>query len=230
MARNSLDALREKLLISQHLESSDITRLVEWLEKQRDNSGFSADLISLDEVRGWNKDRRGNIAHSSGDFFSIEGVRIHFSKEREVSSWDQPIFNQKEGGILAILCAVFDDVVKFLLQAKAEPGNIGTLQFAPTLQATWSNLKRAHGGKRPPFAEFLLDESKGKLIYESLHNEEGGRFWKKSNSNQLLEIDPEMIELSENSPFIWVTLSQAKNLMLEDNIVNPFVKTILAPV
>ena len=37
--------------------------------------------------------------------------------------------------------------VQFLVQAKAEPGNLGVLQLCPTIQSTWSNIRRAHAGK-----------------------------------------------------------------------------------
>mgnify|MGYP001609672153 CR=1 FL=1 len=43
-------------------------------------------------------------------------------------------------------------------------------------------------------------------------------FWLDENQN---------IEL--NDDYIWLTLGQIKKLMLYDNIVNPFVKTILSP-
>ena len=149
---------------------------------------------------------------------------------REVNTWDQPIYNQKEGGKLVLLATEDDGVVWFLLAAKAEPGNVGTLQFAPTIQATWSNLKQVHKGKRPIFSEYLLGEAPARLVYAALHNEDGGRFWKKSNSNEIYFIENARTELAiPEGQFAWATLSQIKQLCLVDNLVNPFVKTIIAP-
>ena len=66
--------------------------------------------------------------------------------------------------------------------------------------------------------------------YKSSHNEEGSRFWKKSNQNQIWMCDPEALSLKYNSElFIWASLSQIKSLALMDNILNPYVKTIIAP-
>jgi oxidase EvaA len=221
----------DMLAISKKVEEQDPTILLEWLELKRQNPGFSAELVGLSELTTWSAEAgTGNITHQSGAFFSIEGVSITSNGIREVNKWDQPIFNQKEGGVLALICRREQDQVLFLLNAKAEPGNIRTFQFAPTLQATWSNLQRAHQGARPAFADVLLGEVPAQLVYSALHNEEGGRFWQKSNSNQLYLIDPAETQLEySHEQYIWASLSQIKALALVDNVLNPFVKTIIAP-
>jgi dTDP-4-dehydro-6-deoxy-alpha-D-glucopyranose 2,3-dehydratase len=119
--------------------------------------------------------------------------------------------------------------VEFLLQAKAEPGNIGWLQFCPSIQCTWSNLKLAHKGRHPPLAELLLAERGIRLIYQSLHNEEGGRFWRKTNDNRIILVADESLIRINDGLFRWVSLSQIKALALTDNLLNPFVKTVIAP-
>lgn len=219
------------LAISKELEEHDPSTLLKWLELKRQNPSFFATLVGLSELKSWSTEvGTGNITHQSGAFFSIEGVSVASNGLREVNNWDQPILNQKEGGILALICTVDRGIVKFLLNAKAEPGNIGTFQFAPTLQATWSNLNRAHQGARPAFADILLGEASSQLVYSATHNEEGGRFWKKSNSNRLYLIDPDETRLDyDHEHYIWASLTQIKALALIDNVINPFVKTIIAP-
>ena len=72
-------------------------------------------------------------------------MRIESGDLREVASWDQPIYTQPEGGILALLARETpENGVQFLLYGKPEPGNIGVIQFSPTIQSTWSNIRRAH--------------------------------------------------------------------------------------
>src|ERR1700724_1379624 len=83
--RAHLDWFREKVAASREIEPKDPAP------------------IGLDEVRGWRRDARGNVRHSSGQFFGVEGVRIESGDLREVASWDQPIYTQLEGGILALL-------------------------------------------------------------------------------------------------------------------------------
>lgn len=214
---------------SRAIESSDIAPILKWVENTRAATTFHSELIPLKDVKGWSIDPvTGNVQHASGEFFTVEGVRSRAGTLREVSEWDQPIYNQKEGGILGILTEVgADGVVRFLLHGKVEPGNIGNVQLCPALQATMSNLRRAHGGRRPALADYFLDDTLTEVVYRAQHNEEGGRFWRKSNANELrLLREPRTFD---EQHYIWVTLGQAKSLMLEDNLVSPFVKTILAP-
>jgi oxidase EvaA len=111
----------------------------------------------LDEVGDWSRDEKGNVRHKSGQFFGIEGVRTESGALREVASWDQPIYTQPEGGILDLIAREHAAKgVEFLLYAKAEPGNIGVLQLCLSIQSTWSNIRRAHGGKLSPMRRFLL--------------------------------------------------------------------------
>jgi oxidase EvaA len=119
--------------------------------------------------------------------------------------------------------------VEFLLQAKAEPGNIGILQFCPTIQSTWSNIRRAHAGKRPPMVEVLTAETGVRIVYRAEHNEEGGRFWQKSNENIVAFLDDERAVETDLTMFCWASVSQIKELALMDNLLSPFVKTILWP-
>jgi dTDP-4-dehydro-6-deoxy-alpha-D-glucopyranose 2,3-dehydratase len=233
MERAHLDWFRSRIAISVARESGDCTPLLAWRESLISQIKFSASLIGLDEVKGWRRETNGNVVHNSGQFFSIEGVRIVGTTMREVTSWDQPIYNQPEGGMLVLVAREHPDHgVQFLLQAKAEPGNIGWLQFCPTIQSTWSNFRQAHKGRRPPLSE-IIDASEKKegvrTIYEALHNEEGGRFWRKSNANMILFIERDDIIASDITYFQWATLSQIKELALLDNLLSPFVKTIVAP-
>jgi dTDP-4-dehydro-6-deoxy-alpha-D-glucopyranose 2,3-dehydratase len=119
--------------------------------------------------------------------------------------------------------------VEFLLQAIAECGNIGVLQLGPTIQSTWSNIRRAHAGKRPPMIEVLNAAAGVRIVYRSNHNEEGGRFWQKSNENVVAFLDDDRVVETDLKMFHWASLSQIKELALIDNVLNPFVKTILMP-
>ncbi len=229
---DELNAFRKLIKDCNSGETADPEPILQWLNGLRNKTELKAKKIGLTEAQKWSADpNTGNIIHDSGAFFSIEAVHVRAGNLREVVEWDQPIYNQLEGGVLALITATRNDGISFLIQAKAEPGNIGTLQLAPTLQCTWSNLKIAHKGKRPVLAEALDDGAPGRLIYCAKHNEEGGRFWQKSNSNCIIHFpEPEWIEQRATDHFIWVSLPQIKALALIDNVLSPFVKTIIAPI
>jgi oxidase EvaA len=227
--RDHLDWFRERLSISAAIEANDPAPILMWRNQLCESIQFKAELIALDHVRDWLRDEGGSVRHKSGQFFGIEGVRIESGNLREVLSWDQPIYTQPEGGILALVARETEGRgIEFLLQAKAEPGNIGTLQLCPTIQSTWSNIKRVHAGKRPPMIEVLTAPSV-QIVYRAEHNEEGGRFWRKSNENIVVFLDDERVIETDMTMFKWASLSQIKELALMDNVLSPFVKTILAP-
>ena len=103
--RAHLDWFRERIVHSRGIEPRDPAPLLAWRERQRGSIRFDAQLIGLDEVRDWSRDAKGNVRHKTGQFFGVEGVRIESGNLREVASWDQPIYTQPEGGILALLSA-----------------------------------------------------------------------------------------------------------------------------
>ncbi len=229
-ARAHLDWFRERIAASRAIEPKDAAPVLAWLEERRNAIRFKAELIGLDGVRGWSRDAQGNVRHKTGQFFGVEGVRIESGDLREVASWEQPIYTQPEGGILALLAReTAADGVQFLLNAKPEPGNIGLIQLSPTIQSTWSNIRRAHAGKRPPMVEVLTAERGVRIVYRAEHNEEGGRFWQKSNENIVAFLDDEGVIETEMTMFRWSSLSQIRELALIDNVLSPFVKTIVAP-
>lgn len=228
--RLHLEWFRERLAASRAIEPKDPAPLLAWRDQQRSLIQFEAQLIGLDEVRGWLRDEHGNVRHKGGQFFGVEGVRVESGDLREVAAWDQPILTQHEGGVLALLAReTVETGVEFLLYAKAEAGNIGVLQFSPSIQSTWSNIKRAHGGKLSPMLEVLTAETGVRIVYRAQHNEEGGRFWRKSNENVIAFLDDERVIHSDMTMFCWASFSQIKELAAMDNLVNPFVKTILSP-
>jgi oxidase EvaA len=224
--------LREAIAATAAQEPADPEPVVRWLEARRELLAFNAELIPLEKASGWQRNpETGAVEHQSGQFFAVEAVRTRAGAEREVSEWDQPIFTQPDGGILAILCGWHEGGIRFLLQAKAEPGNIGYLQISPTVQATHSNLRRAHRGTLPVLGELLLDDAPVTTIYSARHNEEGGRFWRKTNENRLLFADRiDEFAAPHGDRFYAASLAQIKALCLVDDVISPFVKTIIAPI
>ena len=120
--------------------------------------------------------------------------------------------------------------IEFLLQAKADPGNVGYLQFCPTIQSTWENIRGLKDARRAPFAECLDPSDNIRVIYRSKHNEEGSRFWQKSNENMILFVeDASQLAINEQV-YRWASLTQIKEMILLDNVVGPYVRTVVAPI
>ena len=88
-------------------------------------------------------------------------------------------------------------------------------------------MNRAHGGKLPKFYDIVIKLKGSRLIYSTSHNEEGARFWKKSNLNVIVQIKNPYDKRIKGENYKWVNFGQLKQLALKNNIVNSFVKTIL---
>ena len=204
--------------------------VIEWFNRKREESDMIVEEIDIRKLEKWNIEMKsGNISHDSKGFFEIIGIKVSNTFDREVGKegWTQPMIAKNPGGILGILMKKINGIPHYLLQAKAEPGNIGKLQLSPTLQATTSNLLKAHGGKRPLFAEYFDDSNNPKIIYAKWQSEDGGRFYLKSNYNMIVEIKEDE-ELDIPDYFIWVTLYQIKQLLKIENFVGPHVRGIIS--
>ena len=204
--------------------------IIDWFNKKREQSDMIVEEIGINDLDKWQVDSdTGNISHESGGFFQIIGVKASNTFDREVGKkgWTQPMIAKNPGGILGIIMKRINGIPHYLLQAKAEPGNIGKLQLSPTLQATTSNLLKAHGGAKPLFAEYFDEENNPKIIYAKWQSEDGGRFHLKSNYNMIVEVkDDDELEIPDS--FIWVTLYQIKQLMKIENFVGPHVRGIIS--
>ena len=207
-----------------------LDQIIKWFNEKRKNSDMEVKEISINELEKWNvNEKTGNISHETRGFFEVIGVKVSNTFDREVGKkgWAQPIIAKNPGGILGILIKKINGIPHFLLQAKAEPGNIGKLQLSPTLQATTSNLLKAHGGIRPKFSEYFDNPKKVKIVYAKWQSEDGGRFHLKSNYNMIVEVDEDE-ELDIPDSFIWVTLYQIKQLLKIENFVGPHIRGIIS--
>ena len=223
--KNKINILRKKVAESQKKENQKIDYILKWL-KQRDKANkMKVKKVPIKQLNNWSYKANGNLSHKSGQFFSVEGVKVSNAIEREVSSWEQPILNQKHGGILAIISRERDGIIEFLLYARKEPGDKG-LKLCPSFSATQSNINRAHGGKKTHLTDLILDNEKN-YLGQTIHFEEGARFWKKPNKNIIVEIKNKDSLKIKNPDFIWLNMSQIKKLNFKNGILNPFVKTIL---
>jgi oxidase EvaA len=164
------------------------------------------------------------LGHASGKFFTIQGIRVE-TDFGPVPSWDQPIINQPEVGILGLLAREIGGTLHFLMQAKMEPGNVNILQLSPTVQATRSNYSRVHGGSAPRYLEYFTDPGRAAVLLDQLQPEQGARFLRKRNRNMVVVVDH---DVPGHEDFRWMTLGQVKALLGRDDIVNMDARTVVS--
>ena len=223
------DVARERSFLQSSLVAESATfdnsDFHEWFQYRARASEFSVRRIAFGELKQWQfEPRTSDLVHASGKFFRIEGLRVETNFEDAVA-WDQPIINQPEVGILGILSKRFDGVRHFLMQAKAEPGNLNTVQLSPTVQATRSNYSLVHGGRLPDYLEHFLKVPADRLLVDQLQTEQGSRFLQKQNRNMIVDIDQDVPVLDD---FRWLTLGEIKRLQKIENFVNMDARSVIS--
>lgn len=232
-----------RLRAESHVESlkdwsatGDLESVRTWFTSQRASNSMRVTKIPLDECRGWHIDEEtGYVVHDSGEFFAVEAIEVTMSDSREVGAggWCQPVLTQvgDDGGVLGLLRTRLNGSPHYLVQAKAEPGNYGLVSLSPAVQATFSNLKRAHGGSMPIFASYFYPEPdpSGTEIARAWLSEDGGRLFNKRNLGIVLDID-DGGSLDLRDDFRWVSMWQIKQLFNEDAWVNPHLFRLISMV
>lgn len=221
----NLEILRKKIEKYKNFSSDNISKLIKKRKSLQKKETMISKRCSIQSLKNWRIDK-GKIYHKSNQFFSVEGVKVKNAR-REVKKWDQLIFNQPHGGLLAFVVRETKKYgIEFLLCLRSEPGD-KNIKFCPSFSATKSNMNRAHGGKRTDLYEIIIKKKGAKIIAKSAQNEEGARFWRKRNENWLVQLKDPHNKLTKKENFVWANIWQIKRLCLEECMINPYVKTIL---
>ncbi|MGW3151058.1 NDP-hexose 2,3-dehydratase family protein [Streptomyces sp. NPDC001177] len=217
------------MLSAQALDSAVTPNEVfhEWFSAQRRTNRYDVRRIPFSELVGWHfEDATGNLVHDSGRFFSVEGLSVRTEWNGHEASWEQPIINQPEIGILGIVVKEFDGILHCLMQAKMEPGNVDTVQLSPTVQATRSNYTGVHKGAAVRYIDYFKPpRMQSRVLYDSLQSEQGSWFLRKRNRNIVVEA---VGDVPEHEDFVWLTLGQIHQLLHESNVVNMDARTVLS--
>lgn len=211
--------------LSSESPAFDNSDFLSWFRERGAANAFEVRPIRFDAMDEWSfEPGTRNLVHRSGRFFRIEGLRVETNFE-DAGEWDQVIVNQPEIGVLGILSKRFGGIRHFLMQAKAEPGNINTLQLSPTVQATRSNYTQVHSGRVPSYLEYFSEAPLERRLVDQLQTEQGSRFLRKRNRNMVVEVEEEVPVLDD---FRWLTLGEIKQLQSRDNFVNMDARSVLS--
>ena len=229
--KKEIERLRGELITNFKPINSTL-EIKKWYKNIIKKSKIKIKSIPLTKCKNWRFNSKGQIVHNSGSFYKVEGVRVINSVRREINKgWDQPMFTEPgyDGGILGLLKKNINNAPHYLVNAKFEPGNYKFIQLSPTVQATFSNIKKSHGGRSVKFLEYFTNPKKHncKIIFKQWVSEEGGRLKNKRNLGILAEhIGNDKISIS--SDYKWISLNQIKELILENAMINPHLRTLVS--
>lgn len=96
--------------------------ILEWLQKRNRDVKVQIERIPFSKMRNWSFDEEKNkLYHSSGSFFSIEGINVK-TNWGMVTDWDQPIINQPEIGFLGIITKEHNGILYFFTAGQNRTG------------------------------------------------------------------------------------------------------------
>lgn len=201
-----------------------VDRTRRWLTGNAERQRLDVTRVAFSDLDKWSFHADdGRLMHDSERFFSVEGLRVRTNFGWH-QSWSQPIIVQPEIGFLGLIVKEWDGVLHALVQAKAEPGNINSVQLSPTVQATRSNYTGVHEGTEVKYIDYFNGRRPSRVLVDVLQSEQGAWFLRKRNRNIVVEV---FDDLAEDPNFQWVTIAGLRAMLWEDNVVNMDLRTVL---
>lgn len=186
-----------------------------WVAEQVERAELEVTPIALADSEQW-RWHEGAIVHRTGRFFRVVGYR----DDDGVAA--QPLIDQREVGTL---CGIHRPARRpeLLVQAKAEPGTVGVVQLAPSIQATASNADQVHGGEAPPLQQ-AARQGAIDTISSVIASEQGTRFFGKRNANVLARPTR---ALPASDAHRWLAVDELLELAALDHVVNTDLRSVL---
>lgn len=212
-------------LLRSDVAKYDIEHVLSWMTTLKSKYELLVERIPLTNVRGWIYD--GNtICHQNNRYFKVIGTEVSI-ENREVTTWNQPMIQPAQEGLIGFIVKKINGTYHFLVQAKVEIGCFDVLEIAPTVQCLTGNYRENENEYSVPFIDCFTKPEGFKVLHKSLQSEEGGRFYREQNLNMIIEV-PESFpnQLPEN--YCWMTYSQLLLFMKFNNYLNIATRNLLA--
>jgi dTDP-4-dehydro-6-deoxy-alpha-D-glucopyranose 2,3-dehydratase len=183
---------------------------------------FRIEPITFGESKEWSF-QGGRLVHKSRGFFELVGLRAE-ARHPLLDGQAQLIIRQRTVAINGLLIRHAPTGCEILFQARVEPGNVGVMQLAPTVQSTEANYRQLHGGKPTVFIEHFVTDHAA-FVCDVLQSEEGSRYHGKYNRNAVRLIDDEEIELPKQ--FRFVPFEYVRQAVEMPNVLNTDSRSVL---
>ncbi|WP_424187233.1 NDP-hexose 2,3-dehydratase family protein [Actinokineospora sp. G85] len=201
-------------------------QLLSWFTIERSRHEVEARRVPLAGITEWERDEHC-LSRADGRYFRVVAVSVR-AGNREVTGWSQPLFEPVGAGVAAFLVRRIGGVAHLLVQAKVEAGFLDTVELAPTVQCAPGNSDHLPAADRPPFLDAVLAAPPGRVRYEAVHSEEGGRFLNAESRYLFVEATEADAPLIPPAGYQWVTPGQLNSLAGHGHYVNVQARTLLA--
>jgi len=202
---------------------NDTASLLSWFTEAKSRYRLDRRRIPLSAVKKWIWSPDG-IRHEDDKYFSVIGVDVE-AGNREVASWSQPLLAPKHRGLVALLARRVDGQLQVLMRALTQAGTLDVVEIGPTVQCAPGNHADSH--TLPAFLDHVLNAPQERLLFDTVHSEEGGRFYHAENRYVVVDTG-EGLPDDVGQDFTWMTLPQLAELARYSNHVNVEARNLLA--
>lgn len=176
--------------------------------------------VTVEEVPDGRPDwvvRHGRLLHIAADYFSIHAI-VDGAGVRAL------LLRQTEDVIVALLVARHRDEMALLLAVRSEPGLVGTTCLSTTIQSTFANYSRRHGGRATPFLDVVTTTGRDRIVHESVQFDWGDHYDGKVKRFLVIEVAP---DLEVPNGFAWVSVDTARALLVADHLITNDLRALL---
>ena len=203
----------------------DLQHIIHWITSLKFKYELQIEKIPLSKMKDWIFDD-GVLRHKDHKYFSVIGVNVEIGN-REVISWDQPMVQSAQDGLMGFLVKRINGIYHFLVQAKLEAGNFDIVEMAPTVQCLTGNYRKGKNEYEIPYLDLFLNAKQENIWYSTYQSEEGGRFYHEQNLNMIVEVHDDFpVDVHEN--YCWMTLNQMLSFVTYNNYLNMAARSLIS--
>lgn len=200
---------------------NDYINIYHYINNFKMFNNIKRELIPLGKLKNWKI--TSNDIHSDNANFKVIYCDISI-EGREVSRWQQPLFEAIGMATFGLFVANIKGKKKFLVRAYPEIGTFDNIEIGPTIQKEPID-KKINNDIEKLFFEKLKE--KKNIKYDVILSEEGGRFYQEQNKNIIIEIDEKEITNLPNDYF-WIDYHTLNLIQQINNTINIQLRNLLS--
>jgi oxidase EvaA len=195
--------------------------VLSWLTEAKTRCDWMARIVPFAEVHGWRRAREEIVDDAQRDF-RIIAVRVT-AGNREVKQWTQPLLFPRGQGLAVVVVREIQGVPHFLAHVMPEAGLLDQVEMGPTVQL----LPGQAASDADPFVRAVAEGTVGKVRFDTLLSEEGGRFHHALTRYRIVQVD-DVFPIEVPADYCWLTFHQLTGLLRHGHYLNIEARSLFA--
>ncbi len=190
------------------LPENNLKKIQDWFYTVKKKYFIKRKIIPISKIRNWKFDKK-SIFHKNKKHFSVIGIKIE-TDSREVKEWEQPIIYERRLGLSGFLMkeinSTYHYLVSFSLKAGLKYPGLSCTVRTSNIEDSLKNHNHADLMKHY-LKRYFINNKSGKIKYNKIHSDEGGRFYHSQNKYVVVQIDKNE-KIKTNNNYMWMSHNQ----------------------